>query len=203
MKTLEKREMVERNKVLPQLHHFVLGRLLLHVHGVEVQFADLATTILQFGSVCPAQVMRVLTEERILGAVDHPFLARLYGTIQTDTHLHFLMQVCTGDTVHSGCCAPLTSRLVLFRLAHIAHSLPCHGWQRRCRCMDMRAPMQAVSASQYCGGGELYGLLMSQPNKRLQEAHMKFYVAEILLALQYLHLLGFVYRCFSVSPHAL
>lgn len=37
--------------------------------------------------------MRVLTEERILGAVDHPFLARLYGTIQTDTHLHFLMQV--------------------------------------------------------------------------------------------------------------
>lgn len=36
----------------------------------------------------------MLTEERILGAVDHPFLARLYGTIQTDTHLHFLMQVC-------------------------------------------------------------------------------------------------------------
>jgi PAS domain S-box-containing protein len=113
MKTLEKREMVERNKVL-----------------------------------------RVLTEERILGAVDHPFLARLYGTIQTDTHLHFLMQ--------------------------------------------------------YCGGGELYGLLMSQPNKRLVESHMKFYVAEILLALQYLHLLGFVYRdlkpeniLLSASGHAL
>lgn len=52
---------------------------------------------------------------------------------------------------------------------------------------------------QYCGGGELYGLLMSQPNKRLSEAHMKFYVAEILLALQYLHLLGFVYRCASES----
>ena len=37
------------------------------------------------------QVMRVLTEERILSAVDHPFVANLYGTIQTDTHLHFLM----------------------------------------------------------------------------------------------------------------
>ena len=35
--------------------------------------------------------MRVLTEERILSAVDHPFVANLYGTIQTDTHLHFLM----------------------------------------------------------------------------------------------------------------
>ena len=51
MKTLEKAEMLERNKV-----------------------------------------MRVLTEARILAAVDHPFLASLYGTIVTDTHLHFLMQ---------------------------------------------------------------------------------------------------------------
>lgn len=113
MKTLEKREMVERNKV-----------------------------------------MRVLTEERILAAVDHPFVAHLYATIQTETHLHFLMQ--------------------------------------------------------YCGGGELYGLLMSQTHKRLSESHMQFYVAEVLLALQYLHLLGFVYRdlkpeniLISASGHAL
>ena len=49
---------------------------------------------------------------------------------------------------------------------------------------------------EYCGGGELYGLLMAQPKKRLPEAHMRFYAAEVLLALQYLHLLGFVYRCF-------
>ena len=53
---------------------------------------------------------------------------------------------------------------------------------------------------QYCGGGELYGLLMSQPSKRLSESHMRFYVAEILLALQYLHLLGFVYRCAASAP---
>jgi serine/threonine protein kinase len=52
MKTLEKAEMLERNKV-----------------------------------------MRVLTEAKILSAVDHPFLASLYGTIVTDSHLHFLMQV--------------------------------------------------------------------------------------------------------------
>ena len=91
------------------------------------------------GSCWAAQVMRVLTEERILSAVDHPFLANLYGTIQTDTHLHFLME--------------------------------------------------------FCGGGELYALLMGPPKKRLPEAHMRFYTAEVLLALQYLHLLGFVYRC--------
>ncbi|KAL3133891.1 hypothetical protein ABBQ32_008349 [Trebouxia sp. C0010 RCD-2024] len=97
MKTLEKSEMLERNKV-----------------------------------------GRVLTEEGILNQVDHPFVASLYGTIQTGTHLHFLME--------------------------------------------------------YCEGGELYGLLTTQPTKRLKEAHMRFYVAEVLLALQYLHLLGFIYR---------
>ena len=55
--------------------------------------------------------------------MDHPFVASLYGTIQTGTHLHFLME--------------------------------------------------------YCEGGELYGLLTTQPTKRLKEAHMRFYVAEV------------------------
>lgn len=59
-------------------------------------------------------------------AVDHPFVASLYGTIQTGTHLHFLME--------------------------------------------------------YCEGGELYGLLTTQPTKRLKEAHMRFYVAEVHLS---------------------
>ena len=61
----------------------------------------------------------------VVCAVDHPFVASLYGTIQTGTHLHFLME--------------------------------------------------------YCEGGELYGLLTTQPTKRLKEAHMRFYVAEVRL----------------------
>ena len=46
----------------------------------------------------------------------------------------------------------------------------------------------------YCEGGELYEYVQSQPGRRLPEKHAKFYSAEVLLALQYLHLLGFVYR---------
>eukprot|EP00798_Chlamydomonas_sp_ICE-L_P007879 gene7879-1089_t len=84
------------------------------------------------------KVQRVLTEQMILTKVDHPFLPTLYCTIQTDTHLHFVME--------------------------------------------------------FCDGGELYALLNSQPKKRLKEAHVKFYVGEVLLALQYLHMLGYVYR---------
>ena len=34
---------------------------------------------------------------------------------------------------------------------------------------------------EYCEGGELYGLLTTQPSKRLKEAHMRFYVAEVRL----------------------
>eukprot|EP00959_Pyramimonas_sp_CCMP1952_P086452 1808398-Pyramimonas_sp.AAC.1 len=47
---------------------------------------------------------------------------------------------------------------------------------------------------EYCAGGELFELLMAQPQKRFSEAHMRFYAAEVLLALQYLHLLGYIYR---------
>jgi len=47
---------------------------------------------------------------------------------------------------------------------------------------------------EYCAGGELFELLMSQPHKRFSEPQMRFYAAEVLLALQYLHLLGYIYR---------
>ena len=60
MKTLEKNEMLERNKV-----------------------------------------MRVLTEERILTSVDHPFLATLYATIKTESHLHFILEFCEGGELYA------------------------------------------------------------------------------------------------------
>ena len=47
---------------------------------------------------------------------------------------------------------------------------------------------------EYCDGGELYALLNAQPSKRFGEPAVRFYAAEVLLALQYLHLLGFIYR---------
>lgn len=84
------------------------------------------------------KVARVLTEESVLSKVDHPFLATMYCTLETPSHLHFVLQICSG--------------------------------------------------------GELYGLLNAQPKKRLKEAHVRFYVAEVLLSLQYLHLLGVIYR---------
>nr|AML77086.1 putative LOV domain-containing protein [Interfilum paradoxum] len=46
----------------------------------------------------------------------------------------------------------------------------------------------------YCPGGELYYLLEQQPQKRFSEEVVRFFAAEVLLALEYLHLQGVVYR---------
>lgn len=109
---------------------------LVQLQGTEHKFA--MKTLDKWEMQERNKVQRVLTEESILSTVDHPFLATLYCTIQTETHLHFVME--------------------------------------------------------YCDGGELYGLLNAQPKKRIKEAHARFYASEVLIAIQYLHLLGYVYR---------
>ncbi|RKP36464.1 kinase-like domain-containing protein, partial [Dimargaris cristalligena] len=47
---------------------------------------------------------------------------------------------------------------------------------------------------EYCLGGEFFRVLQSRPGKCLPEEHARFYAAEVTCALEYLHLLGFVYR---------
>ncbi|KAL7198338.1 hypothetical protein ACSBR2_020774 [Camellia fascicularis] len=47
---------------------------------------------------------------------------------------------------------------------------------------------------EYCPGGDLHVLQQKQPNKSFSEQAARFYVAEVLLALEYLHMLGVIYR---------
>ncbi len=47
---------------------------------------------------------------------------------------------------------------------------------------------------EYCAGGEFFRMLQKQPGKCLPEPCVRFYAAEVLLALEYLHLMGFIYR---------
>ncbi|XP_059667269.1 serine/threonine-protein kinase D6PKL1-like [Cornus florida] len=47
---------------------------------------------------------------------------------------------------------------------------------------------------EFCPGGDLHTLRQRQPGKYFTEQAVKFYVAEVLLALEYLHMLGIVYR---------
>ncbi|KAJ4832184.1 hypothetical protein Tsubulata_009007 [Turnera subulata] len=47
---------------------------------------------------------------------------------------------------------------------------------------------------EYCPGGDLHVLRQKQPGRSFSEQAARFYVAEVLLALEYLHMLGVVYR---------
>ncbi|VVA26629.1 PREDICTED: LOV domain-containing [Prunus dulcis] len=48
--------------------------------------------------------------------------------------------------------------------------------------------------SDFCCGGELFALLDKQPMKLFKEDSARFYAAEVVIALEYLHCLGIVYR---------
>ncbi|CAO3637578.1 unnamed protein product [Cunninghamella echinulata] len=46
----------------------------------------------------------------------------------------------------------------------------------------------------YCSGGEFFRSLQLRPGKCLEEEGARFYAAEVISALEYLHLHGFIYR---------
>ncbi|KAJ8767774.1 hypothetical protein K2173_020714 [Erythroxylum novogranatense] len=47
---------------------------------------------------------------------------------------------------------------------------------------------------EYCPGGDLHVSRQKQPGRCFSEQAVRFYVAEVLLALEYLHMLGVIYR---------
>uniref|UniRef100_A0ACD5TMR8 Uncharacterized protein n=1 Tax=Avena sativa TaxID=4498 RepID=A0ACD5TMR8_AVESA len=52
----------------------------------------------------------------------------------------------------------------------------------------------ACLVMEFCPGGDLHALRQRQPGKLFPEHAARFYAAEVLLALEYLHMLGVVYR---------
>ncbi|KAF3444730.1 hypothetical protein FNV43_RR14423 [Rhamnella rubrinervis] len=47
---------------------------------------------------------------------------------------------------------------------------------------------------EFCSGGDLHTLRQRQPGKHFTEQAARFYASEVLLALEYLHMMGVVYR---------
>ncbi|ERN20532.1 hypothetical protein AMTR_s00068p00198560 [Amborella trichopoda] len=47
---------------------------------------------------------------------------------------------------------------------------------------------------EFCSGGNLHSVRQKQPNKHFTEQAARFYASEVLLALEYLHMLGIIYR---------
>ncbi|XVF88416.1 hypothetical protein PTKIN_Ptkin19aG0049600 [Pterospermum kingtungense] len=59
---------------------------------------------------------------------------------------------------------------------------------------EFEASHYSCLVMEFCPGGDLYAARQRQPGKRFSISSAKFYAAETLLALEYLHMMGIVYR---------
>lgn len=48
--------------------------------------------------------------------------------------------------------------------------------------------------TEFCPGGDLHVLRQRQPGKRFDDSAVRFYASEVVVALEYLHMMGIVYR---------
>ncbi|XP_057981565.1 serine/threonine-protein kinase D6PKL1-like [Malania oleifera] len=48
--------------------------------------------------------------------------------------------------------------------------------------------------TEFCPGGDLHVLRQRQPDKRFDDATVRFYATEVVAALEYLHMMGIIYR---------
>ncbi|XWS73942.1 hypothetical protein CRYUN_Cryun02cG0172700 [Craigia yunnanensis] len=56
------------------------------------------------------------------------------------------------------------------------------------------SPKWLCLLTEFCPGGDLHVLRQGQPLKRFPESTVRFYASEVVVALEYLHMLGIVYR---------
>ncbi|KAG8363784.1 hypothetical protein BUALT_Bualt19G0058300 [Buddleja alternifolia] len=59
---------------------------------------------------------------------------------------------------------------------------------------SFQTPTHVCLITDFCPGGELFALLDKQPLKMFKEDSARFYAAEVVIGLEYLHCLGIIYR---------
>ncbi|KAJ0010195.1 hypothetical protein Pint_33956 [Pistacia integerrima] len=60
--------------------------------------------------------------------------------------------------------------------------------------LSPQTPTHICLITDFCSGGELFALLDRQPMKLFKEESARFYAAEVVIGLEYLHCLGIIYR---------
>ncbi|XP_050223923.1 serine/threonine-protein kinase D6PK-like [Mercurialis annua] len=139
------------------------------------------------------QVVR--TREGSLGLSHFKLLRRLgcgdigsvYLSELTGTRTYFAMKVMDKTALAARKKLPRaqTEREILQSLDHpFLPTLYTHFETEKFSCLVM----------EFCPGGDLHALRQRQPGKYFPEHAARFYVAEVLLSLEYLHMLGIIYR---------
>ncbi|KAL1205644.1 Serine/threonine-protein kinase AGC1-7 [Cardamine amara subsp. amara] len=140
--------------------------------------------------------VNMLTSKGVqLGISDFRLLKRLgYGDIGSvylvelrGTNTYFAMKVMDKASLASRnkLLRAQTEREILSQLDHpFLPTLYSHFETDKFYCLVM----------EFCGGGNLYSLRQKQPNKCFTEDAARLFASEVLLAMEYLHMLGIVYR---------
>ncbi|XP_030491008.2 serine/threonine-protein kinase D6PKL2 [Cannabis sativa] len=128
-----------------------------------------------------------LTHFRLLKRLGCGDIGSVYLSELSGTKCYFAMKVMDKGSLASRkkLLRAQTEREILQSLDHpFLPSLYTHFETEKFSCLVM----------EFCPGGDLHTLRQRQPGKYFPEQAVKFYVAEVLLALEYLHMLGIVYR---------
>ncbi|KAF5799584.1 putative protein kinase AGC-RSK-2 family [Helianthus annuus] len=59
---------------------------------------------------------------------------------------------------------------------------------------SVESPKWSCLLTEFCPGGDLHVLRQRQPGKRFPESTVRFYASEVVVALEYLHMLDIIYR---------
>ncbi|XP_020573914.1 serine/threonine-protein kinase D6PK [Phalaenopsis equestris] len=140
-------------------------------------------------------ILAVRSRDGVLGMSHFRLLKRLgcgdigsvYLSELSGTRCYFAMKVMDKASLASRkkLTRAQTEREILQLLDHpFLPTLYTHFETDRFSCLVM----------EFCPGGDLHTLRQRQPGKHFSEYAARFYAAEVLLALEYLHMLGVVYR---------
>ncbi|KAL3537076.1 hypothetical protein ACH5RR_000442 [Cinchona calisaya] len=140
-------------------------------------------------------ILTIRARDGILGMSHFRLLKRLgcgdigsvYLSELSSTRCYFAMKVMDKASLASRkkLTRAQTEREILQLLDHpFLPTLYTHFETDRFSCLVM----------EYCPGGDLHTLRQRQPGKHFSEYAARFYAAEVLLSLEYLHMLGVVYR---------
>ncbi|KAE8699663.1 Protein kinase G11A [Hibiscus syriacus] len=111
----------------------------------------------------------------------------VYQSVLTGTNTYFAMKVMDKALLASRkkLLRAQTEREILRSLDHpFLPTLYTHFETEKLSCLVM----------EFCPGGDLHALRQRQPGKYFPEQAARFYMAEVLFALEYLHMLGIIYR---------
>ncbi|KNA13849.1 hypothetical protein SOVF_112960 [Spinacia oleracea] len=128
-----------------------------------------------------------LSHFRLLKRLGYGDIGSVYLVDLRGTFTHFAMKVMDKASLASRnkLLRAQTEREILGLLDHpFLPTLYTHFETDKFYCLVM----------EFCSGGNLHTLRQKQPNKFFTEEAARFYASEILLALEYLHMLGIVYR---------